>query len=325
MRGLFKGGKRKKKNQLLSPCAIVSHVHIRQNTASACLLYLIGNLIYTHPPLFLCNLCGMLTKGRGLPQYTQLYVTSRSIKMLPRFPFYLPFPFSLSVHLSLFLIHMCSAANTSNAVSLCYLHPCHLPSLSLPFPCLSPSLAAQVMSFFSSWILLPSPSLPSRSRSPPFPISGWLSKAQHLSTVASFPRVGGGWGMPVWGVSANPGGELKAGVQGAGSLAPCHGAALLGTHLHRWSFIGRKELQGAERGVWQAVNEDQRELQASVLAFGRWRGHCLDDLKPGKRLLPRGLQMLKQAPLPFFSPTFFFLKFNTGSSTEEENLSFLKK
>lgn len=181
------------------------------------------------------------------------------------------------------------------------------------------------MSFFSSWILLPSPSLPSRSLSPPFPISGWLSKAQHLSTVASFPRVGGGWGMPVWGVSANPGGELKAGIQGAGSLAPCHGAALLGTHLHRWSFIGRKELQGAERGVWQAVNEDQRELQASVLAFGRWRGHCLDDLKPGKRLLPRGLQMHKQAPLPFFSPTFFFLKFNTGSSTEEGNLSFLKK
>lgn len=132
---------KEKKTQLLSPCAIVSHVHIRQNTASACLLYLIGNLIYTHPPLFLCNLCGMLTKGRGLPQYTQLYVTSRSIKMLPRFPLYLPFPFSLSVHLSLslFLIHMCSAANTSNAVSLCYLHPCHLPSH--PFLSFPPSLS----------------------------------------------------------------------------------------------------------------------------------------------------------------------------------------
>lgn len=308
MRGLFKGGKRKKNPQLLSPCAIVSHVHIRQNTASACLLYLIGNLIYTHPPLFLCNLCGMLTKGRGLPQYTQLYVTSRSIKMLPRFPLYLPFPFSLSVHLSLSFSSTCAQQpiHLMQFPSAIFIPATSHPIPFSPFPRLSPSLAAQVMSFFSSWILLPSPSLPSRSLSPPFPISGWLSKAQHLSTVASFPRVGGGWGMPVWGVSANPGGELKAGVQGAGSLAPCHGAALLGTHLHRWSFIGRKELQGAERGVWQAVNEDQRELQASVLAFGRWRGHCLDDLKPGKRLLPRGLQMHKQAPLPFFLPHIFF-------------------
>lgn len=223
---------------------------------------------------------------------------------------------------------MCSAANTSNAVSLCYLHPCHLPShpfLSLSPVSLPPSLHRWCHSFPAGFSSLLPPSPRARSLSPPFPISGWLSKAQHLSTVASFPRVGGGWGMPVWGVSANPGGELKAGVQGAGSLAPCHGAALLGTHLHRWSFIGRKELQGAERGVWQAVNEDQWELQASVLAFGRWRGHCLDDLKPGKRLLPRGLQMHKQAPLPFFPPTFFFLKFNTGSSTEEGNLSFLKK
>lgn len=141
---------KEKKPQLLSPCAIVSHVHIRQNTASACLLYLIGTLIYTHPPLFLCNLCGMLTKGRGLPQYTQLYVTSRSIKMLPRFPLYLPFPFSLSVHLSLFLIHMCSAANTSNAVSLCYLHPCHLPShpfLSFPLSLSLPRCTGDVILF----------------------------------------------------------------------------------------------------------------------------------------------------------------------------------
>lgn len=75
-------------------------------------------------PLFLQH----SNKGEGLPQYTQLYVSSRSIKMLPLFPF----------HPSLPLIHICSAANPSNAVSpsLLSLHPCRLPShpLSLSLP-----------------------------------------------------------------------------------------------------------------------------------------------------------------------------------------------
>ena len=81
-------------------------------------------------PLVFCNLCGTLTKGRGLLQYTQLYVTSRSIKMFPRFPLYLHFSHSPSLS----LIHICSASNPSNAVSLCSPHLCHLPSLSVSLP-----------------------------------------------------------------------------------------------------------------------------------------------------------------------------------------------
>lgn len=116
----------------------------------------------TPPFFFFCNLCGTLTKGRGLPQYTQLYVTSRSIKMLPLFPLYLCLSLSPSPSISLSLsstsaqqpIHLMQFPS-----SLLSRHPRRLPS-SL-FPSLTLSLAAQVMSFFFSWILLPSPiSLP---------------------------------------------------------------------------------------------------------------------------------------------------------------------
>lgn len=134
--GFLKGVKEKPPPTIIALCYCVTCSHSAKYSQCLSVVSDRDSVIYTHPPLFLCNLCGMLTKGRGLPQYTQLYVTSRSIKMLPRFPLYLSFPFSLSVHLSLFLIHMCSAANTSNAVSLCYLHPCHLPSH--PFLSLSP-------------------------------------------------------------------------------------------------------------------------------------------------------------------------------------------
>ncbi len=143
----------------------------------------------------------MLTEGRGSPQYTQLYVTNRSIKMLPLFPLYLCLSHSFSLSISLSLIHICSAANPSNAVSPCLLslHPRHLPSPRSLSPSLSLSLSrctGDVILFqldSPPFSLLPPPSL---SLSPPFPISGWLSTAQHPIHGSFSPRVGGGGGMP---------------------------------------------------------------------------------------------------------------------------------
>lgn len=135
MRGLFKGGKRKKNKNptIIALCYCVTCSHSAKYSQCLSVVSDRDSVIYTHPPLFLCNLCGMLTKGRGLPQYTQLYVTSRSIKMLPRFPLYLSFPFSLSVHLSLSL----------SFSSTCAQQPIHLmqfpsaifiPATSHPIP-----------------------------------------------------------------------------------------------------------------------------------------------------------------------------------------------
>lgn len=57
------------------------------------------------------------------------------------------------------------------------------------------------------------------------------------------------------------------------------------------------------------------ELQANDPGFWEGRVDCLDDFKLGKRLLPKGLQMHRQAPL--FS--------STGSSIKERNLCYFKE
>lgn len=95
---------------------------------------------------------------------------------------------SLSISVFLSLVHICSAANPSNAVSLCLIsrHPRHLPSppsLSLSLS-VSP-LAAQVMSFFFSWILLPSPSSLALTLSYVFPLAAGSPQRSILSAVAS--------------------------------------------------------------------------------------------------------------------------------------------
>lgn len=149
-------------------------------------------MIYAPPPLFFLFAACSQRRG-GLPRCSELYVSSRSMKMLI---LSISLSFSLPLCPSLCLVHICSTANPSNAVSpSCLpLHPRHLPSLCLSLS-LPPALAAQVMSFFlagfSSLLPPPFPSL-----SPPFPISGWLSTAQHPIRGSFFPKVGGGRGMP---------------------------------------------------------------------------------------------------------------------------------
>lgn len=61
-------------------------------------------------PLLFCNLCITLRKGRGLPQYTQLYVTTRSIEIFPCFPLYFHVSHSsLSAHLPFYHPHLLSS------------------------------------------------------------------------------------------------------------------------------------------------------------------------------------------------------------------------
>lgn len=70
-------------------------------------------------------------------------------------------------------IHICLAAYPSNAVPPLYLpHFSHLPYPISLFP---PSPAAQVMSFFFSWIPLPSPASPSSRSLLRFPLASGSS------------------------------------------------------------------------------------------------------------------------------------------------------
>lgn len=124
-----------------------------------------------------------------MPQYTRLYVTSRSIKMLARFPLYLSFPFSPSVRLSLSLSSTCAQQPihlmqfppaifipaTSHPISFCLSFPV---SLSLP-RCTGDVILFQLDS--PPFSLLP----PARALLR-FPLAAGSPKAQHLSVVASF-------------------------------------------------------------------------------------------------------------------------------------------
>lgn len=130
----------------------------------------------------------MLTEGRGLPPYTRLYVTSRSINMFPRCP--------LDLHLFLSLLLPSTSAQWSIHLMQSPLLRCsRSPRISrLPYPVslFPPSPAAQVMSFFFSWIPLPSPASPSSHSLLRFPLAADSSPCSIRPRRLLSPRLGRG-------------------------------------------------------------------------------------------------------------------------------------